>query len=49
MAVSGGDGGGGASSAEVDGVAGCVGIGVVAIAELTVQVFSPAGDLAVVE
>ena len=47
--VAGGDGGGGASDAEVDGVAGCVGVGVVAVAELTTGVVSPAGDLAVFE
>ena len=43
----GGDCGGGASGAEVDGVAGCV--GVVSVAELSSRIRSPAGDLTVVE
>ena len=45
----GGDCGGGASGAEVDGVAGCVGVGVVSVAELSSRIRSPAGDLTVVE
>ena len=44
-----GDCGGGASVAEVDGRAWCVGVGGVAAAELTKIVSSPAGDLTIVE
>ena len=44
-----GDGGGGAVVAEVDGCAWCVGVGGVAVAELTVLVVTPASDLTIVE
>ena len=44
MIGSGGDCFGGASGAEVDGCAWCVGVGVVSVAELTVSVVSPAFD-----
>ena len=44
-----GDCGGGASGAEVDGVAGCIGVGVFAVAELTVLVVTPASDLTIVK
>ena len=44
-----GDGGCGATRAEVDCVAGCVGVGGVAVAELTYLVVSPTCDGAVVE
>ena len=49
VVVSSGDCGCGASGAEVDGVAGCVGVGVVSVAELSSRIRSPAGDLTVVE
>ena len=49
MIIAGGDCGGGASGAEVDGVAWCVGAGVCSVAELSVSVISPAFDGAVVE
>ena len=39
----------GASVAEVDGVAGCVGVGVCSVAELTIFIVAPAFDGAVVE
>ena len=44
-----GDGGGGASVAEVDGCAWCVGVGGVVVAELTKIVSPPASDLTIVE
>ncbi len=47
--IAGGDCGGGASGAEVDGVAGCVGAGVCSVSELAVSVISPAFDGAVVK
>ena len=43
------DGGGGACVAEVDCCSWCVGIGDVAVTELTPKVPTPAGDLTVVE
>ena len=39
----------GSSGAEVDGVAGCVGVGVCSVAELTIFIVAPAFDGAVVE
>ena len=39
----------GATGAEVDGVAGCVGAGCIAVAELTIFVIAPTSDGAVVE
>ncbi len=44
MLEAGCDGGGGASGAEVDGVAGCVGVGVCSVAELTIFIVAPAFD-----
>ena len=49
MTVSGGDSGCGASGAEVDGVAGSIGVGVCSVAELTGKIPSPAFDGVVVE
>ena len=49
VVVSGGDCGGGAAGAEVDGCAWCVGVGVCSVAELTIEVESPACDASVVE
>ena len=49
VSATGGDSGCGASVAEVNGVAWCVGVGGVAVTELTEKVISPAGDGAVVE
>ena len=49
MIIAGGDCGGGASGAEVDGVAGCFCVGGCSVSKLTVSVFSPTGDSAVVE
>ena len=49
VSATGGDGGCGTVGAKVDGVAWCVGVGGVAVTELTEKVISPAGDGAVVE
>ena len=45
----GGDCGGGASGADVDGCAWCVGVGGCSVSELTIRISSPACDASVVE